>query len=130
MIQDFTITAPLGDVDPDAATATLNEATGKLARLHPALRAAAVTHAQGVLTMNLTVSGTDRWVTQRAARKIATSMLARVKIPVAGAVLELVRTPPNTRSLTAAQGRSVTRGRGRGTDAWHIDSKMASEDPS
>lgn len=120
MIHIFAVTAPLGDLDGGAVCATLQAATDALIHAHPALREASLRSSEGVLTMTLRVSGKDRWMTQRHARKIATSMLRRVRIPAESATLDLVRTPANTRSLTREQGRSV----------GNVGSKSACADPS
>lgn len=120
MIQIFTITAPLGAADGDAVSATLQAAMNNLMRLHPTLREAAVRSSEGLLTMTLRVSARDRWATSRAARKIASSMLRRVGIPAAGAVLQLQLTPAGTHSLTREQGRS----------GGKVESPVASADPS
>ncbi len=120
MIQVFTVTAPLGGLDADAVSATLQAAMDHLTHLHPSLREASVSGSEGLLTMVLRVSGRDRWATSQRARKIASSMLRRVRIPVESATLDLVRTPPNSHSLTRDQGRSV----------GNVKSKPASADPS
>jgi hypothetical protein len=124
MIQTFTITAPLGQVDPDAATATLSASMARVTHLHPALRAATVQAAEGVLTLTLRVAGKTRWHGSGDARKIASSMLYRVGIPAAGAAMQLMEVAPSLNSLTKAQGRSVTP---RGPK---LDSAAASQDPS
>ncbi len=129
MIRIFTVTAPLGDMDSDAVCATLQAAMDRLTFLHPALREASACGSGGVLTMMLRVSGRDQWSTLRAARKIATSMLRRVKIPTETAVLEPVLAPANSHSLTREQGRSVNHAP-KGSRAGAVESGPASADPS
>lgn len=107
MIQIFTVTAPV-DGDAAAAVSTLAAAADKLTRLYPGLREAAVEASEGVLTLILRVSARDRWATSRAARKIASNMLLRVKIPASAASMELTKTMPSLKALTKEQGRSVT----------------------
>lgn len=109
MIRIFTVTAPLGGVDPAAAVSTLDKATDMLTRLYPALRGAQAHAADGVLTLTIRVSSRDQWACTAAARKIGTNMLLRLKIPADQGKLELVRTVPSARSLTGAAGRSATR---------------------
>jgi len=108
MIQVYVVTAQLGQVDGDRAVRTLRDATIRIARLHPSLRSSAVEAADGVLTMTLRVAGRTRWHVQGDARKIATSMLRRVDLDVAGAKMELERTMPSAKNLTKVQGRGVT----------------------
>lgn len=113
MIQIFTVTADLGTTDGPRAVAVLQEATDKLAQLYPALRGATVAADARVLTMTIRVAGRDRWSVSAAARKIATSMLHRVKIPAASAAIELAQTMPPGTTLTKEQGRSVVNHRPR-----------------
>lgn len=108
MIQTFTVTAPLGDTNPEAAIATLNEATDKLARLYPHFRSAATRASEGVLTLTIRVAAVDRWRCSAAARKIGTNMLIRVGIPVESGTIELVRTAPAATTLTKERGRNMT----------------------
>lgn len=111
MIQVFTVTAPLGERDPDGATATLQAAADKLTRLYPHLRGAAVQASEGVLTLTIRVAAMDRWRCSSTARKIGTNMLVRVGIPAGAGHLELVQTLPSARMLTKTQGRSGSPGR-------------------
>lgn len=108
MIQTFTVTAPLGSIDGPSAVATLDAAADKLTRLYPGFREATAEACDGVLTMVLRVSGRDRWIVSAAARKIASNMLLRVKIPADTAAMQLTRTAPDAKTLTKGQGRSVT----------------------
>ena len=123
MIQIYVVTAQLGQVDGDAATATLNIAMDRVMHA-PNLRSAAAEASEGVLTLTLRVAGRTRWHIQGDARKIGSSMLRRVGVDVADARLELQRTLPSANSLTKEQGRSVTP---RGPK---LDSAVASQDPS
>lgn len=107
MIQIFTVTAPLGAVDPDTTTATLQAATARVAEKYPGLLDASAQASDGVLTLTLKVSAANRWYTSSVARKIATSMLKRVRIRAVDASMVLTRTLPSALSLTKAQGRSV-----------------------
>jgi hypothetical protein len=130
MIRIFAITAPLGAVDGDAATATLQAAMDKLIRLHPALREASVAVSEGVLTMTLRVSGRDQWATSLAARKIGSSMLYRVGIDTRSAAIQLVSTPPNRSTLTKEQGRSYARPAAPYRPRLKLELTAAPEDPS
>lgn len=114
MIQTFTVTAPLGQADPDAAVATLEGATEKLVRLYPHFRSAAVEASEGVLTVTLRVAAVDRWRCSAVARKIGTNMLLRAGIDVATGAIELVRTAPAATTLTKERGRNMTGHRPRG----------------
>jgi hypothetical protein len=124
VIQIYIATAPLGQVDGDAAVATLNVAMDRVLHAHPNLRSASAAASEGVLTLTLRVAGRTRWHAQGDARKIATSMLRRVDLDVAGSKMELERTLPSANALTKVQGRSVTP---RGPK---VRSKKASQDPS
>lgn len=108
MIQTFTVTAPLGQTDPDAAVATLDAATDKLVRLYPHFRSAAVEASEGVLTVTLRVAARDRWRCSTVARKIGTNMLLRVGIAVESGAIELDRTAPAATTLTKERGRNVS----------------------
>jgi hypothetical protein len=108
MIQTFMVTAPLGQVDGDGATATLTAAMARVRHLHPALRAGSVAACDGELRMQLRVAGRTRWHSSGDARKIASSMLHRAGIDVSMARMELMQTAPSTVHLTKEQGRSVT----------------------
>lgn len=121
MIQTFTVTAPLGQVDADAAVATLDKSMARVTHLHPALRSASVTASEGVLTMVLRVAGRTRWHSSGDARKVASSMLHRVGIAAADASMVLTDVARTLNSLTKAQGRSVSNG---------VKSVPASQDPS
>lgn len=114
MIQVFTVTAPLGDINPDAATATLQAAADKLARLYPHLRSSAVAASEGVLTLTIRVSAMDRWRCSAVARKIGTNMLLRAGIPAEHGHIELTQTLPSVRALTKEQGRAPRRAKPHG----------------
>jgi len=124
MIQIYVVTAPLGQVDGEAAVATLNTAMDRVTHAHPTLRSAAAAAAEGVLTLTLRVAGRTRWHAQGNARKIGSSMLRRIGVDIGSASMELERTLPSASALTKAQGRSVTP---RGPK---LDSAAASQDLS
>lgn len=108
MIHILEISAPLGDVDGDAAVAALSDQMNKVMQFYPALREAAVQASEGVLTMRLRVAGRSRWDISYKARRIASSMLRRVKIDPQTGVLVLVETMPTAAELTKEQGRNVS----------------------
>lgn len=105
MIQTFIVSAPLGQVDGDAAVSTLSTAMGRLTHLHPALRGAATQASEGVLTMTLRVAGRTRWHSSGDARKIASSMLHRVGIAASTATMQLQQTAPSLSYVTKEQQR-------------------------
>lgn len=114
MIRVFTLTAPLGDKDPDTAVATLNAAADMLRRLYPAFLSAQGVADQNVLTLTLRISARDQFACITAARKIGTNMLLRVRIPADQGTLQLVGSEPSARSLTKERGRNVSGHRKRG----------------
>ena len=126
MIQIYTVTAPLGDKNPADVETILEVASHRIMTSFPPLRGADVKAAGGVLTLTLRVIGRNRWDVSNKARKIATSMLGRVHIPVSVATMELTETPPTAHTLTKDTGRNLTNHRPRGA------SKLAAacEDPS
>lgn len=132
MIQIFEVKAPLGKLDGAAAVATLVSAADKVKATFPALLDTTPTVGpQNVLTLRLRVSGRTRWHASAIARKIASSMLWRLKVPTAEAVMNLVLTPPSGNSLTKEQGRSTSNHRPRRSKAQiRVDSQAAPEDPS
>lgn len=108
MIHVLEITAPLGTVDGDAAVATLTAQIEKVVHFYPALRDASVSASEGVLTMRLRVVGRSRWDISYKARRIASSMLRRVKIDPTSGTLVLVDMAPDATELTKEQGRNVS----------------------
>lgn len=114
MIRVFTITAPLGGQDPDAAVALLDDAFHKLRRLYMPLIEAQAMADQDVLTLHLRVSARDQWACFAAARKIGSNMLLRLKIPAETATLELVATMLPATTLTKERGRNLSGHRPRG----------------
>lgn len=110
MIRVYTVTAPLGELDPDTSVAALQTAAEKLTRRYPALRDTQVLADQGVLTLSIKISSRDQWACGAAARKVGTSLLSRLGIPAEHGSIDLDRTMPSARSLTRQQGRIVTRG--------------------
>lgn len=114
MIRIYTITAPLSDEDPTAAVATVQNSADKLRRLYPPLITAQAVADQGVLTLTLRVSARDQWACSKAARKIGTNLLVRLKIPPEHGTLELAGTAPPATTLTAERGRNVSGHRPRG----------------
>lgn len=115
MIRIFTVTAPLAGKDPASAVATLQAATDKLRQLYAPLVSAEAVADQDVLTLTLRVSARDQWACFTAARKIATNMLLRVKIPTSAASLELTATARPATTLTKERGRNVSGHRPRGS---------------
>lgn len=132
MIQIFEAKGPLGETSGKVAVATLTEAMAKIRAAFPALlEATASVGPDNVLTLRLRVSGAHRWDVKAKARKIATSMLWRVKIPAAAGSIDLISTAPAANSLTKGQGRSVVNHRARGSKAKAgVDSAVTPEDPS
>lgn len=98
MIRIHDITVPLVGLDPDATISTLSAQIAKVQEFYPALRGATLSASEGVLTMRLRTSGRTRWHVSYSARKIASSMLRRVKIDPSTAVMVLVDIPPDTRT--------------------------------
>lgn len=114
MIRIFTIVAPLAGRDEAAAVATLQAAMDRLRWLYPPLVSADTVADQGVLTLTLRVSARDQWACFRAARKIGTNMLLRLKIPAGHGKLELVDTAAPATTLSKERGRNVSGHRPRG----------------
>lgn len=108
MIQTFEVTAPLGQRDAGDSIATLQSAAEKIRTTFPALLEATVTASDSVLTLLLKVSARNRWDVSIKARKIATSVLWRLKIHASEAEMQLVHTAPSAKSLTKEQGRNVS----------------------
>lgn len=107
MIQLFQFTVPLGDRDPDETVAALREHVARLVRLNAVLRGMKATTEAGTLTLVLRCAGHNRWRISSDCRRIAASLLRRVRLDWRAAQLELVSTEPTARSLTKEQGRTV-----------------------
>lgn len=107
MIQTYEITAPLAGADGEALCASLTAQMDKLKSFYPALRSASVSSSEGLLRMQLRVSGCSRWHTSYAARRVGSSMLRRVKLPPEAGVMVLMDTAAGATSLTKEQGRNA-----------------------
>lgn len=107
MMQIYHITAALGSVDGGAAADALTTQMDKLKGFYPALRGATVTADATVLTMTVRVNGRSRWHCSYAARRIASSMLRRVKLDPVEATMTLQESLPPGMALTKEQGRNV-----------------------
>lgn len=103
MMHIWRVEAPLGDVNGDAATATLSASMDRLIHLHPHLRSASVQASEGVLVLELRVTGRDRWAVAAHARKIGSRMLERVRIDVATAKMVFVARLPNGRDVSGVR---------------------------
>lgn len=106
MIQQFHYSVPLGDHDPEQTVAALHEHVARLVRLNPVLRGMKATIDDGTLTLVLRCAGHNRWKISGDCRRIAASLLRRVRLDWRAAQLQTVLTEPNGRSLTKEQGRS------------------------
>lgn len=124
MIQIHEVNVPLEGADGEAAVATLSAQMDKLKGFYPALRSASVAASGDVLTMQMRVAGRTRWHISYSARRIASSMLRRVKLDPAKATMTLCETAAVASSLTKEQGRNTTGQRAR------VRSDTACEDPS
>jgi hypothetical protein len=102
MIQIHDVAVPLAGLDPDATISSLNAQIAKVQEFYPALRSASLSASEGVLTMRLRVSGRSRWHVAYSSRRIASSMLRRIKLDPATGVMTLVHVPGNGHSVTAS----------------------------
>jgi hypothetical protein len=66
---------------------------------YPALRCASLSASEGHLTMRLRVSGSNRWHVSYSTRKIASSMLRRLKLDPSTGVMILVDVPTLGQSI-------------------------------
>lgn len=108
MIHILEITAPLAGVDGDAAVTTLQAQMDKVVAFYPALREACVQASESHLTMRLRVAGRSRWDISYKGRRIASSMLRRVRINPETGTLIVVDMLPSAAQLTKEQGRNVS----------------------
>lgn len=93
MIQIHDVTVPLGNLDPDAAISALSAQIAKVQEFYPALRCASLSASEGHLTMRLRVSGRTRWHVSYSTRRIASSMLRRLKLDPSTGTMMLVDVP-------------------------------------
>lgn len=117
MIRTLTFRASLNGRDPEEASAAIEVEAAKLVRTHNTLRGVHTSWDSEAFMLSLRISGMDRWMIARTARKIASYLLATQRLfytrPL-NPVLEV--TEPSARNLTLEQGRtvqSVKGGRGR-----------------
>ena len=105
MIQIHDVTVPLAGLEPDATISTLQAQIAKVQEFYPALRSASLSASEGHLTMRLRVSGRTRWHVSYSTRKIASSMLRRLKLDPSTGVMTLVDIPVSgkTRVTPAAE---------------------------
>jgi len=131
MIQIFEISAPLGQRDAADSIAALERVGKNIRTSFPPLLEIGVTACLGVLKLTLKVSARNRWDASAKARKIATSVLWRLKISAAEASMSLQETLPGAKHLTKEQGRNVSGHVKRGPQYLkRVKSAVAPEDPS
>lgn len=108
VIHVLEVTAPLGAVDASLAVSTLRAQMDKVKAFYPALLDADVQAREGHVRMRLRVKGRSRWDISYKARRIASSMLRRVKIDPETGTLLVVEQATKATELTKEQGRNVS----------------------
>lgn len=117
MIRTLTYRANLDGKDGDKVAEAIRTQVSKMVRTRAVVLGVKVTHDSEKIDIALRMTGMDRWMISRDARKVASYLLASQKLPFTrplAPVLELDE--PNARRLTLEQGRvpqKVTGGRPR-----------------
>lgn len=121
MIQTFHFRVPLGEAEADPLIATLRDKLERLVRLKPTLRGVRLEASEGFLLMSLRCAGHNRWACSYDARRIAATMLNRVKLDVNAAELISIESEKTSRNLTKETGRNpghTPRGSRRKATEW------------
>lgn len=119
MIRTLTYRSNLDGKDGDQVAEAIRAQVSRLVRTRNTIRGVKIVHDSEKIDVSLRMSGGDRWVISRDARKIASYLLASQKLPFTRPLQPVLETTePNARHLTLEQGRtpqSVTGGRPRGS---------------